>query len=334
MKNRPSMLLPVPRSHTVTPLLCALLLVLLVLSATVGKQTNLLPQLPSLIFRQASDTDTWLFWQLWLPRTLVAAGVGAALALSGGVFQMLTRNPLGSPDIIGVNSGAAAGAVAVTLIWPGSLPVMAGAFIGSLAVLLLVLAANGRRLNFTGGVIVSGLAVSAAAAALVQFGLTGVRQEDAFQMAVWLSGSLAQRGWDEAVLIWTVLPILGLMLAALARPLGVMGISPVMASGLGISVGKTAWGCLLAATALATAAVVAAGPVTFLALAAPHLARRLLKTGRPMLFQTGMTGAVLLLASDLAARLLPFPVQLSVGVFTAAIGGLYLCLLLFAQWRK
>ncbi len=334
MSKHLSLLLPVPRSRMVSTLLCILLIALMLLSATIGKQNNLLPQLLALLFGHADGASEWLFWQLWLPRTLLAAGVGAALAISGGVFQVLTRNPLGSPDIIGINSGAAAGAVAVTLIWPDSLPVTLGALTGSLVVLALVLVANGRRLNFTGGVIISGLAVSAAAAGLVQFGLTGVRQESAFQMSVWLSGSLAQRSWEEVCLIGLALPVFGLILAALSKPLGMVGVCPLMASGLGIAVNKISWIGLLAATALAATAVVAAGPVTFLALAAPHLARRLLKTSRPMLFQTGLTGAVLLLSADLTARLLPLPMQLSAGVFTAAFGGIYLSLLLFAQWHK
>ncbi|WP_274571208.1 iron chelate uptake ABC transporter family permease subunit [Neisseria leonii] len=330
--NRFALLLPVPRAGLYACAGMILSALIMALSTLSGKYQSLLPQLPALLLNQADPVTDWLFWQLWLPRTVIAAGVGAALAVSGSIFQTLTYNPLGSPDIIGVNAGAAAGAVLSALIWPGYIPATAGALLGALAAVLLVAFAGRERLSFGIHMIVAGVAVNAAAVAVVQFGLTGVRQEDAQQMAAWLSGSLAQRGWQEAAVIWLVLPACLLVLYSQKTALDIWAAGRQAAAGVGINIPLTFILSLTAATVLAAAAVVAAGPVSFIALASPHIVKSMLKSSRWLWLQTALTGSLLLLAADAAARLLPFSSQLPVGVLTAALGGCYLLLLLIREW--
>lgn len=325
--------LPTPRSRWLTIILSIFLLILMVISATLGKHHNLFPKLNLLFFGGADGVSHWLFWELWLPRTLIAVGVGASLAISGSFFQVLSRNPLGSPDIIGINAGASAGAVAVSLIWVNAMPITLGALLGALLTLFLVLLSNGKRPKFSLDIVIGGLAVNALAMAWVQFALTGVRQEDAYQVGVWLSGSLAQRGWDEVAIIWAALPICGAILALLGRPFAIIQVNQNTAQYLGISLNKMGFLGLLPATILATASVVSAGPIAFIALSAPHLTRKLFKNHRPMVLPTALVGGCLLLISDLLARFLPTSSALPVGVFTAGLGGLYLLYLILNEKR-
>lgn len=303
-------------------------------AATSGRQHIGLLWLPEWLAGKGAYADRWLFWQLWLPRATVAVGVGAALAIAGGVFQTLTRNPLASPDIIGINAGAAAGAVGFALLLPDRLPAAAAALIGAAVAGLLVTAAAYKHRRFGTHALIAGIAVNALAVAVVRFALTAIRQEDAWEMAAWLSGSLAQRSWPEAALIWTALTVCCTVLLLLAHPLNILAGGRQLALGVGVDAAQTSFVALTAATALSAAAVVCAGPVAFVSLAAPHIVRKILQTERWLLLPTALTGSLLLLCADLAARLLPLPTQLPVGVFTAAFGGLYLCILLFGRWHR
>lgn len=328
------MFLTIPRRFAVQTALLAALFILLVLSALWGKQHFLLGDVLPVLNGTADPLKRWLLLDLWLPRALSAAGVGMALGAAGAVFQSLTRNALGSPDIIGVNAGAAFGAVAASLIWPGFLTVTQGALLGSLAVVVLVAAGTGGRLNFGMEIIIAGLAVNAAAMALVQFGLISAQQESAQQMAAWLSGSLEARSWLHVGAVWTWMPLLMLVLFLLNTRLNLLALGKTTAAGLGVNVQYSSWALLLSATALAAVAVTAAGPVPFLALASPHIVGRLMKTDRPMVWISALCGGVLLLASDLAARLLPTAAPLPTGVVTAALGGVYLTFLLLGKNRR
>lgn len=278
--------------------------------------------------------ERWLIIEIWTPRTLVAIGAGIALALSGAIFQGLTHNPLGSPDIIGINAGASAGAVAVTLIWPAILPITIGALLGAISSLALILLAerNSKQLGLK--VIVSGIAVNAFALALVQFGLTGVRQEDAYQLSIWLSGTLAQRTWLEVSYLSLGIPIFIVVITYLQRPLQLIKLNIEVAHTLGIHVRQCTWIGLMLATSLSTIAVISAGPISFLSLAAPHITSRIFKKNQSSLLPCAMIGAILLLLADIIARTLPAHLTLPVGVVTAGLGGIYLCFLVVQQWRK
>ncbi|WP_211296576.1 FecCD family ABC transporter permease [Neisseria iguanae] len=327
------MLLPLPHQFAVQTTLLVSLLTLVVLSVLWGKQYFLLADVLPVLRGEANPFKRWLLLDLRLPRALAAAGVGMALGAAGAVFQSLTRNALGSPDIIGINAGAAVGAVAASLIWPGFLTMEQGALFGSLTVLILILVGTKGRLNFGMEIIISGLAVNAAAMALVQFGLISTRQENAQQMTAWLSGSLEARSWIHVATVWTWMPLMLLVLHVLNIRLSLLALGKETASGLGVNIKHSSWALLMAATVLAAAAVTAAGPIAFVAFAAPHIVRRLMKTDRPLLWAAALSGGVLLLTADLTARLLPTSSPLPVGVVTAALGGAYLTFLLSGKNR-
>ncbi|ETD71357.1 ferrichrome ABC transporter permease [Pelistega indica] len=328
------MLLPVSRARYYNLVLVLIMIPLVLLSMTIGRSQNLLPLLSELIQGNATGISTWLFEQLWLPRTLVAIGVGIALSLAGAIFQTLTRNPLGSPDMIGVNTGASLGLAAVTIIWPRLVSESIGALFGALIIVFLAILAKGRRQFSSVQIIVAGLALNAMALALIQFVIIGIRPEAATQLTAWMSGSLSQRDWSDVITIWMALPLLLSALVVFYRPLNLLNISPMMATTLGVNVPLVSLKILLLGTLFAVVAVVAAGPIAFISLISPHIVKRMIKSNRFLIMPTALTGVILVLIADLISRLLPYDAFLPVGIITSFIGGIYLCVLLIVEWKK
>lgn len=316
-------------------ILCCSLLMLLVLLSWLSL---LLPlQQPGAWWPQAvTPWQEYVLWQLRAPRLLVAIGAGAALALSGALFQRTTANALGSPDIIGVNAGAAVGIVATLTVWPGVLPVPLGALLGALAAVALVYAGSMGRFGQlqTTQVVIAGIAIAAVGMALVNFAVSQLRIEVAQQLAALLSGSLANKRWQDVGIIGGVLLTMIAPLIWLRRELAFVMVGHRVANTLGVPVRLTNILSILCAVLLASAAVLVVGPVAFVALAAPHIARRLMAAQGAGLFSAALIGALLMLLSDLITLLLPTSGRLPVGVITAALGGSYLMTLLYAELRR
>jgi iron complex transport system permease protein len=271
---------------------------------------------------------------LRLPRVVCALLVGGALGVAGAIFQSITRNPLGSPDIIGFTYGSSAGAVAmITIVGATQTAVALGSIGAGLLTALAVYA-----LAYRGGVqgyrlVLVGIGVGMMLLALTDYLLTRARLEDAQQAAAWIAGSLNGRGWEEAVPLAVGMVVLLPAGLALSRPLAMLELGDDAASALGVAVERTRLSLALVAVGLTALATAAAGPIGFVALAAPQIARRLTRAAGPGLLTAGLMGALLLQAADLAAQRLLAPRQLPVGVMTAAIGGLYLAWLLAHEWR-
>ncbi len=273
---------------------------------------------------------------LRLPRALCAVLAGAALGLSGAIFQSLTRNPLGSPDIVGFTYGAGVGALVVITVLGGSgTAVSAGALAGGTLAAIAVYA-----LAFTGGaasghrIVLVGIAISALLLAMIDFLLSRARIQDAQEATRWLLGSLNTRGWEDVWPLLTGLAVLTPAIAAAGRPLRALELGDDAAHGLGVRVERARLALVLLAVALVSGVAVAVGPVLFVALTAPQIARRIARSPGPALVTSALTGAVLVLAADVVAqRLLP-STPLPVGVMTGAFGGLYLTWLLARGWRS
>jgi len=291
-------------------------------------------QLLALLRQPAESFELWVLWYARLPRLLVALGAGAALGAAGAVFQSLTRNPLGSPDIIGRNAGAAAGAVAVTLIWPGVLPVPAGALLGAGVVVLGIYLAAGRRFRLTADVIIAGIALNAMAIAFVQFAIADVRTKQAQTVAAWLSGSLAARDWLDVLGIMALTVPVVTALIALSRRIALFDLGDDLPTALGVPVTPTQWASVMLATVLAVGAVLVSGPVAFVALAAPHIARRLAAGQSPPVLLSALAGGAVLALANATVLALPGATRLPVGVLTAAFGGVYLIGLLLNEIRR
>lgn len=272
---------------------------------------------------------------LRLPRLLVGIVVGLALGVSGAIFQSLARNPLGSPDIVGFETGAATGALSQILVFGGGpFAVAASAVLGGLATALVVYALSSTRGSVQGyRLILVGIAAGALLSSINSYLMIKASIDEAQAAAVWLIGSLNGRGWDQllpaAVAVAVLLPI-SLLLGPHLR---MMETGDASAKALGVPVERSRLALVILAVLLCATATAAAGPIAFVALAAPQLARRVTRSAGVTLLPAALMGALLLTVSDFAAQRVLAPIQLPVGIMTAAIGGLYLMWLLTHEWR-
>jgi ABC-type enterobactin transport system permease subunit len=270
--------------------------------------------------------------ELRAPRIVVGLLVGAALGVAGALFQTSARNPLASPDVLGITQGASAGAVAAIVLGGGpSVPLaaLAGALLtgGLLFTLTWRAGVDGTRL------VLVGIALWAVASALVDWLLTRADIRDAASAYVWITGSLNARGWEHAVPLAVALAVLLPLALAGGRVLGVVQLGDDTARGLGVRLSAAQAGAVLIAVGCVAAAVAAAGPIGFVALAVPQLALRLTGGSRPPVLASAVLGAVLVVGADLVARTL-LPQVLPVGILTAVIGAPYLLWLLVRGRRR
>nr|WP_155073465.1 iron ABC transporter permease [Streptomyces taklimakanensis] len=262
---------------------------------------------------------------LRLPRLVVGVLVGAALAVAGGLIQTVARNPLASPEIIGITHGAAAvtvGAMTFGLTSYALLPYLSVAG-GTLAAALIYVFAWRRGLHAARFVLI-GLGFSVALRSITQLFMTKGDFLAAQQAQVWMTGSLSGRGWEQAEPLGWALPALLPAVLWCARAQRDVGPDDDTATALGVRVNATRLGLTATGVVLASVATGAAGPVDFVALLSPQIARRLTRTAQIPLLTTALTGAFVVTLGDLLARRMFAPVELPVGVLTAAIGAPYL----------
>lgn len=276
-----------------------------------------------------------IVFDIRLPRAVTALFVGAALGASGAVFQSISRNALGSPDVIGFTTGSATGAIAqIVLFGGGALSVALAAVLGGVitAVVVYGLSIRGGQ---AGGyrLILTGIGVGAVLMALNSLMLVKGDLDDAVAANLWLAGSLDARTWQQALpVMFGVLVLLPLCVWG-AGALSLMEMGDDAAAQLGINVEHQRRALLFYAVILAALATGAAGPIAFVALAAPQLVRRLVPSvGLPVLNAAWM-GASLMLVGDLLTRALPLHLTLPIGRVTGIVGGIYL-LVLLARSRR
>jgi iron complex transport system permease protein len=270
---------------------------------------------------------------LRLPRTLTALLVGAALGVAGAIFQGIARNPLGSPDFIGFTTGAATGALVSMLILDGgSGQVALGAIAGQLvtAVVVYALAVRGGVQGYR--LVLVGIGIGAMLTSVNSYLITRAHRDEAMEAARWLVGSLNGRGWEHVVPVALALAALLPLALLLAPRLRMLEMGDDAAKALGVDVERSRLLLALAAILMTAVGVAATGPVAFVALTAPQIARRLARTPSPGIATSALTGAAILVLSDvLAQRLLSK--DLPVGIVTGLLGGCYLAWLLSREWR-
>lgn len=324
-----------PRSLFVTIALCASIFVLLIAQLSVGDYKMSPSEVLSALAGTGTDAQDYIVNTLRLPRALTAILVGAAFGLSGAIFQSMTRNPLGSPDIIGFTQGASLGAVTVFLIYHGSqLQVALGALGGGFAISALVYVLSYRKGVQGYRLILVGIGVTAVLTSLVSYVLLQAKVEDAQLAYIWLTGSLNGRSWEHALPVAVGLLVLIPLTLSMSRRMHMMEMGDDVAFALGIPVERTRLLMLFLGTALCAVAVSAVGPVGFVALAAPQIAKRVTGSATITMLPSAAMGSALLLGCDLLAQRLIAPKQLPVGVATLAVGGLYLAWLLFRENRS
>lgn len=283
----------------------------------------------------------FIILELRAPRVVVGALVGLALGVAGALFQTFARNPLASPDTLGITMGASVGAVAAIVLSGGS---STGAILGGLGVPLaallgaLVTGALLFALTWRAGVdgyrlVLIGIALWSAGTALTDWLLTNAEIYDAASAYVWITGSLNARTWDNALPLAVAVAVLLPLALAAGRVLGVLQFGDDTARGLGVRVAGAQAAVVLLAVFLVAFAVSAAGPITFVALVVPQIAVRLTGGSRPPLLASGVLGALLVVAADLVTRTV-LPQALPVGILTAVLGAPYLLWLLVRGRRR
>lgn len=323
------------RTVGVTAALLCLLLAVSAYILSTGHYQVLLPDVLAALAGQAEGAADFIVNTLRLPRLLTAIFVGAALAVSGAIMQSITRNPLGSPDIVGFTNGSATGAVIVIITLHGSMAEIAmGALIGGLLTAVAVYLLAFRRGVSGYRFILVGIGVSAMLLAANGYLITRASWQDAIAAQAWLIGTVNGRGWDEANGVGLALAVLLPLGLYYGRRLSLLEMGDDTARALGIGVERTRLVLLLTSVALAAIATAATGPIAFVALAAPQLSRRLTRASGPGLVPAAAMGALLLAVSDVAVQRLFDPAQLPVGTATGVLGGLYLIWLLTFQWRR
>lgn len=318
----------------VTLLLAAATFLVFCLSIGIGDFPIGLSRVIATILGRGEQVDEFVIMDLRMPRALAGLLVGTALGVSGAITQSVARNPLASPDILGITGGASATAVFLVTVSGGAATAVvstvglsAAALVGGLGTGLLVYFLAWRRGVDGFRLILIGISVTAVMEAITTWLLTKADIRDVARAQVWLVGSLDNRSWDEVrVVFWCTL-VLMVVVAAVAFQFKPLHLGDEVAAGLGVRFSGVRAVLLLCAVLLAAAAVSAAGPVPFVALVAPQVAMRLVRYPTPPLVASGLVGALLLIGADLTTRS-ALPVTLPVGVVTAAIGGPFLVYLL------
>lgn len=285
-----------------------------------------------LVGQGTPDAD-FVVGTLRLPRALAAVGVGVAFGLSGAVFQSLARNPLASPDIIGVTAGASTAAVLVVVagsafgVSAGAVSLPVAALVGGLLTTTAIYLLAYRHGLSAYRLVLVGIGVAAMLTSVTSYLLTRADITDVQRAVVWLTGSLNGRGWDQVLPLAVALAVLAPAVLLLARPLRALQLGDDTATAVGVPVERSRAALVLVAVACASVATATAGPVAFVAFVAAPLARRLVRA--PLtLVPAGLVGALLVLVADLVARTVFSPTELPVGIVTGFVGAPYLLWLL------
>ncbi|MGW2995491.1 FecCD family ABC transporter permease [Streptomyces sp. NPDC001193] len=329
-----------PRVVLVTLLLMAAVFLLFCVSIAVGDFAIGLPSVVATLFGGGERVDQFVIMDLRMPRALAGLVVGVALGVSGALTQSIARNPLASPDILGITGGASAVAVFLVTVSGGaaaavvnSVGLSGAALAGGLGTGLLVCFMAWRRGVDGFRLILIGISVSAVMEAITTWLLVTADIRDVARAQAWLVGSLDNRSWDEVrVALWGTVALMAVV-ACVAFQFKPLHFGDDVAAGLGVRYARVRAVLLLCAVLLAGFAVSAAGPVPFVAMVAPQVAMRLTKYPTPPVVASAAVGALLLIGSDLVART-ALPVALPVGVVTAAIGGPFLVYLLVRANRR
>ncbi len=295
-------------------------LLAVVLALAIGSVTISPSELWAVIQDQGSVLHQTLVWDLRLPRTLAAFATGGLLAVAGALMQVLLRNPLADPYVLGLSGGAAVGALLAMLGGMGALAISGSAFVGAMFATVLVFGlAHGTGSWTASRLLLTGVVVAAGWGAVITLMLALTPSYKLPGMLYWLMGdvSYARTPWPALV----VLALAVIVIMPLARNLNVLARGSMQAAALGVSVRPLEWSIYLLASLLTATAVTTAGSIGFVGLIVPHMLRLVLGNDqRIILPASALAGGTLLVLADTLARTVIAPEQLPVGVITALLG--------------
>lgn len=316
------------RRRQVLLVLGVLVVAVLLLSLMVGQTFYPPGDVARVVLGQEVPGASFTVGRLRLPRAVLALLVGLCFGLGGVTFQTMLRNPLASPDIIGISSGASAAAVvAIVLLSLDTVGVSVVAILGALLVALLV-----ALLSHRGGVagtrlILVGIGVGAMLDSVTSYVLTQAAEWDLQEATRWLTGSLNGAGWRQVVPVLVAVLVLGPALLARSRDLAATQLGDDTAAALGVRVTRTRIVVVVLAVGLIAFATAAAGPVAFVAFLSGPIAARVVGRGTSLLVPAALVGALLVLVADLVAQF-ALPARYPVGVVTGVLGAPYLVYLI------
>ncbi|TQL67964.1 iron complex transport system permease protein [Nocardioides albertanoniae] len=327
-----------PRLVTVGVGLLVLVFLLVCLNVGQGDYPISVPEVAKVILGGGTDAEHFIVWELRLPRSVVGLVVGAGFGMSGAIWQSITRNPLASPDLLGITAGAGAGAVAVIILGGtafvgGAVGVPVAAMVGGLLTGAMIYLLAWRRGIEGFRLVLIGVAVNGILLALTNWMLVVGEIWDAQEATVWLNGSLNGRDWGDALPAAIALGIIGAVALVSTFQLSALKLGDDTARALGVRVQLSQAVLLVASVLLAAMCVTAAGPIGFVAFVAPQVTLRIARTPGPPLLASALTGAALVVGSDYVARVL-LPVELPVGIVTTAVGGPFLMYLIVRTNRR
>lgn len=313
--------------------LCLAAAALAVYSVASGTINYSLSEVMSALALRGEDKTELVIWSIRLPRAVAAIAVGMALGAAGSVFQSISRNALGSPDVIGFTTGAATGAVLQIVLYNKGAVATAVSAVAFGVVTAIIVYMLSRNRGSTGGyrLVLIGIGVSAMLSALNTLLLAWGDLDLAVKARIWLSGSLNAREWNDVYPALIALVICLPMLIYYSRPLNILEMGDDQAKQLGVNTERLRLIVMILGVLLTSVAVAAAGPIAFIALAAPQIVSRITGAARVQVVCSGLFGAVLLLAADMISRNLPTSYAVPVGLTTGVIGGFYLLWILTRQ---
>jgi iron complex transport system permease protein len=324
------------RVLVVTVATLAALLPVLVLAIAAGSSQLGLGDVVRTLIGAGTPSQELIVLELRLPRVLCGALVGAALGLAGALTQTFARNPLATPDILGVTSGAALGAVAAIVLAGGSYSVGAGALtlglpaaaaIGALGTAAVVYGLSWRSGVDSYRLILVGIGATAALTGVTSYLIARAQLTEASTAAQWLVGSLSGVSWASVWPVLVAVAVLTPIALTQSSTLSVSLLGDDVSTGLGVAVQRHRLVIVACAVLLTAAAVSAAGPIEFVAFVSPQIVRRLAGTARPPLLASAVVGALVVVGADTLSRTV-LPGEVPVGIVTAVIGAPYLIWLL------
>ncbi|MEX0740111.1 MAG: iron ABC transporter permease [Pseudohongiella sp.] len=307
------------RQYSLLSALTALLVISIIIALSSGSVSVPVSTLWQQLWQPTPGIEQQILWELRLPRAMAAFVTGGLLALSGVIMQVLLRNPLADPYILGISGGAAVGALAVILLGVASVWISQAAFAGALLSVFVVFGLAGRQQWSATRLLLTGVVVSAGWGALINVMLTTSTSNNVQSMLFWLMGDLSQsqtHGWHFVLLSGGLLLIL-----SQAQALNALARGELMAAALGVNVTRLKLLLYFSASILTATAVTVAGSVGFVGLVIPHMLRLLgARDHRWLVPCSVVLGGSFLLLADSLARTIVAPQQLPVGVLTAMIG--------------
>ncbi|WP_304453121.1 iron chelate uptake ABC transporter family permease subunit [Nocardiopsis sp. YSL2] len=323
------------REAAVTAVLVLLLLGAMVVGVSVGRASVSLPELLDLLTGRADQVTRFVLIELRLPRLLTAVVTGACLGLSGALLQTIVRNPLASPDIVGItHSASAAGVLGVVYLGLSGLALAGFVSLGALAAATAIYLLAWRQGVVGYRLLLIGIGVAALSTSVVSWVLTQSDIRDARVALTWITGSLARADWPTLNPLLACFAVLVVVLVLLGGRLRSLELGDDSATSLGVPAERSRLWLLLTSVALAASAVAVTGPVAFVALVSAPIARRTVRSGRLALPPAALIGALIMLASDLLAQFTIPDIVLPVGVVTGIVGAPYLLWLLMRTNRS